>query len=67
MAKATKLGRPPKRDRLRRSYRLQLLLTETEHRALNKYAERRQMTASEVMRGYLRELLEEQSKKEGKA
>jgi hypothetical protein len=62
MAKATKLGRPLKIARLRRTYRLQLLLTEAEHRALNKYAERRQMTASEVMRGYLRQLLEEPTK-----
>ena len=62
MAKATKLGRPPKPARLKRTYRLQLLLTETEHRALNRYADRRQMTASEVMRGYLRQLMEEPTK-----
>jgi hypothetical protein len=53
-------GRPPKLARLRRTQKLQLWLTQAEHKALNKYAERRNMTASEVIRGCLRSLLEQE-------
>jgi hypothetical protein len=57
MNKVPRIGRPPKPAKLRRTRRLQLLLTNAEWRALDKYAIERQMTASEVMRGCLRSLL----------
>lgn len=57
----SKIGRPPKPARLRRTWRLQLLLTQAEHKALNEYAARKEMTASEIIRGCLRTLLEEQN------
>jgi hypothetical protein len=66
MERSRKLGRPPKPARLKRSRRLQLLLTKAEYDALNHYAERQQMTASEVMRGCLRTLLSAQPMKGGK-
>jgi hypothetical protein len=52
-------GRPPKLARLKRTQKLQLWLTQTEHKALNKYAQQRNMTASEVIRGCLRPVLEQ--------
>jgi hypothetical protein len=63
MVKTKKVGRPPKPLRLKRSRRLQLLLTAQEFKALKVYAERRQMTASEVIRGCLRSLFEGQPMK----
>jgi hypothetical protein len=63
MAKTKKAGRPPKPFRLKRSRRLHLLLTAEEFKALKAYADRQQMTASEVMRGCLRSLLDGQTVK----
>lgn len=66
MAGSVKGGRPPKPARLRRTQRVQLLLTQAEHKALNEYATRRSMTASEIIRGCIRSLVEDQSGKGGK-
>jgi hypothetical protein len=55
-------GRPPKPARLKRTRRLQLLLTTAEHKGLNRYAANRGMTASEIVRGCIRSLLEEQTR-----
>jgi hypothetical protein len=52
-----RMGRPPKPARLKRTRRLQLLLTTSEQKALNKYAAERQATVSEIIRGCLRSLL----------
>jgi hypothetical protein len=60
MAKTKKAGRPPKPARLKRTRRLHLLLTAAEFKELRKYSEQRHMTASEVLRGCLRSLLEVQ-------
>jgi hypothetical protein len=65
MARNPKGGRPPKPARLRRTRRLQLLLTAAEHRALNEYAVRQEMTASEIIRGCIRSLLGDQNAKGG--
>jgi hypothetical protein len=65
MARKPKGGRPPKPARLRRTRRLQLLLTAAEHKALNEYAVRREMTASEIIRGCIRSLLDGQPTKSG--
>jgi len=65
MGTTKKVGRPRKAARLKRTRRLQLLLTAEEFKALREYAERRQMTASEVMRACLRSLLEDQPVKGG--
>jgi hypothetical protein len=59
MPKAAKRGRPPKPARLKRTRRLQLLLTTTEHKALNKHAARHEMTASELVRACIRALLKD--------
>ncbi len=59
MRTVRKAGRPPKPARLRRSHRLQLLLTAAEHKALNEYAARKELTASEIIRNCLRTLLEQ--------
>jgi hypothetical protein len=56
--KTSKIGRPPKPGRLKRTRRLQLLLTGAEHKALNEYAARKELTASEIIRSCLRSLLE---------
>jgi hypothetical protein len=56
--KPRKGGRPPKPARLKRSRRLQLLLTPAEHKTLNEYAARQELTASEIVRGCIRSLLE---------
>jgi hypothetical protein len=45
---------------------MQLLLTAAEHKELNEYALRRNMTASELIRGCIRSLLENETIK-GKA
>jgi hypothetical protein len=55
---ANRGGRPAKLARLRRTRRLQLLLTPAEHKALNTYAAKQGITASEIVRGCLRRLLE---------
>ena len=65
MRTTRKGGRPPKPARLRRTRRLQLLLTAAEHKALNEYAMQREMTTSEIVRGCIRELLEPQIAKGG--
>ena len=54
-------GRPPKPARLRRTRRLQLMLTASEHNALNRYAGQQNMTTSEIVRGLLGSLLEQQA------
>ena len=59
MAKKINRGRPPKPARLRRTRRLPLMLTTAEYIALNRYSARHGMSASEVVRGCLRRLLEE--------
>jgi len=59
MAEIIKRGRPPKPSRLRRTQRLQLMLTPMEHRALNRYAARQGLDVSEVVRGCLGPLLED--------
>jgi hypothetical protein len=58
MAENKKRGRPTKPARLRRVSRLQLLLTRAERKALNEYAADQGTTASEIVRGCLRRLLE---------
>ena len=63
MAKAPRAGRPPKPARLRRTQRLQLLLTQAERRELNEYVMRRNVSASELIRGCLRSLLENEAAK----
>jgi len=67
MPKNPKGGRPPKPARLRRTQRMQLLLTAAEHKELNEYALRRNMTASELIRGCIRSLLVNVLVKGGKA
>ena len=57
-------GRPPKPARLRRTQRLQLLLTGAESKALHDYAQQHNLTASEIVRDCLRSLL---AKEEGRA
>jgi hypothetical protein len=59
-------GRPPKPARLRRTQRLQLLLTVSERKALNEFARQRNLTASEIVRGCLQSLLEDSTKKDGR-
>ena len=65
MARAPKSGRPPKPARLKRTRRLQLLLTAAERKALDEYAARREMTVSEIIRGYVHSLLHDHRKEEG--
>jgi len=60
-----KVGRTLKAPRLKRTRRLRLLLTRGEFKALREYSERRQMTASEVMRACLRSLVQGQPVKGG--
>jgi hypothetical protein len=67
MANAVKLGRPPKPARLRRTRRLQLLLTTAEYKALNEYAIRKQMATSEIVRGCIRALLDAEQAKGDKS
>lgn len=57
MKTSPKRGRPRKAARLKRTQRLQLLLTASEHKALNEYAARQELTASEIIRGCIRSLV----------
>ena len=66
MKTTVKRGRPPKPTKLKRTHRLQLLLTASEHKGLNAYAARRETTASEVVRGCIRMLLERGGSEGGK-
>jgi hypothetical protein len=67
MSKNSKGGRPPKPARLRRTRRLQLLLTPAEHKDLIEYAAKRNVPASELIRECVRPLLEKAAAKGGKA
>jgi len=67
MPKNPKGGRPPKPARLRRTQRMQLLLTAAEHKELNEYALQRNMSASELIRGCIRSLVEDQRGKGGRS
>jgi hypothetical protein len=51
-------GRPPKPARLRRSWRLPVMLTTAERSALDRYCTRHHVTASDVVRGCLSRFLE---------
>jgi hypothetical protein len=66
MVRNPKGGRPPKPARLRRTRRLQLLLTAAEHKALSEYAVRRETTASEIVRGCLRSVLKGRAERSDK-
>ena len=66
MAMSAKGGRPPKLARLKRTQRVQLLLTQAEHKALNEYAAQRAMAVSEIIRGCIRSLVDDQSAKGGR-
>ena len=66
MVKITKGGRPPKPPRLKRTRRLQLLLTEAERKALNQYAAKRNITVSDLVRSCVRKLMEEMNSVHGK-
>ena len=66
MVKTTKGGRPPKPARLKRTRRLQLLLTEAERKALNQYAAKRNITVSDLIRSCIRKLMEETNSVHGK-
>jgi hypothetical protein len=44
---------------------LQFLLTAAEHKALNEYAVRREVTVSEIIRGYLHSVLHDEGKGKG--
>ena len=57
MQRKARLGRPPKPARLRKTRRLQLLLTPAEHQRLAKYAMERDSTVSEVIRACIRSLV----------
>ncbi len=63
MTKNPKGGRPPKPARLRRTRRLQLMLTAAEYKALAEYAVRKELTTSEIVRSCIRSLLEMPSTK----
>jgi len=49
-------GRPPKPQSLRKTCRLQLLLTPSEHEAIRGYAERRDTSVAQVIRAYIRSI-----------
>lgn len=57
MQRKARLGRPPKPTRLRKTRRLQLLLTPAEHKRLSQYALERDATVSEVIRACIRSLM----------
>lgn len=57
MKPTVRIGRPPKPPRLRKTRRLQLLLTPAEHKALTRYVRERDTTASELVRAYIRTLI----------
>ena len=59
MQRKFRLGRPPKPSRLRKTRRLQLLVTPAEHKGLTRYAMERDTTISEIIRAYIRSLLGE--------
>jgi hypothetical protein len=63
VANTRKGGRPRKAARLKRTRRLQVLLTIAEHKALSECAERRELTASEIVRGCIRSLLQNEAAK----
>ncbi len=58
MQRKSRLGRPPKPMCLRKTCRLQLLLTPAEHKRLSQYARERDATVSELIRSYIRSLME---------
>lgn len=58
MVRKTGPGRPPKPFRLRKTQRVQVLVTPAEHGKLAKYAQARDMTVSELVRTHIRSLLE---------
>lgn len=58
MANKSGMGRPPKRPSLRKTHRVQLLLTPTEHQRLVRYARKQDLTVSELLRLHVRSLLE---------
>jgi hypothetical protein len=64
MDKTTRIGRPPKPAKLKRTKTVHLLLTAAEQKALSKYAASRQTTISEVIRGSIRSLLESEGGKQ---
>jgi hypothetical protein len=66
MSEYVKRGGPVKPTRLKRTARLQLLLTAGEHKALNQYAARQELTVSEIVRGCVRQLLSAEAEKEEK-
>ncbi len=60
MARKAGPGRPPKSPRLRRTERLQVLLTAAEHRKLSEYARARNTTVSELVRARVLAMLTEE-------
>ena len=52
-----KVGRPPKPARLRKTRRLQMLLTADEHNRLSEYAQQQDTTISELLRKYIRTVI----------
>jgi hypothetical protein len=65
VARNPKGGRPKKAARLKRTWRLHVLLTASEYKALANYAGRKELTASEIVRGCIRTLLEAEAAKGG--
>ena len=57
MQRKARLGRPPKPTHLRKTRRLQLLLTPAEHKRLSQYAMERDTTVSEIIRTCIRSLM----------
>ena len=57
-----KVGRPPKPARLRKTRRLQMLLTGEEHKKLTEYAQEQDTTISELMRRYIRTVIQRKGK-----
>ena len=60
MVQTPQRGRPRKSPKLRRTRRLQVLLTPAEHKALNTYARERDTSVSELLRDYIKRLLAEE-------
>jgi hypothetical protein len=58
MARTRGRGRPPKPAGLRRTCRLQVLLTPAERAGLDRYCKRRNLSASQLVRGCLKGFLE---------
>jgi hypothetical protein len=63
MIRTGKGGRPRKPIRLKRTRRLQVLLTEAENKALSRLAANRFMTVSEVIRSSIQTLVAETNPK----